>query len=264
MFPAFREDSASHTRNAEVSWQSSSLGERIHPASRDWREIPTDVRSRTSDIGWSQSQSQSQSQKDPNNELESSLADQSYIKDGPKWQIGNDPLVKKQQSAIVDREQENRKLSQPSPEDLVLYYKDPRGEIQGPFAGSDIIGWFEAGYFGIDLQVRLVSAPHDSPLALLGDIMPHLRAKAQPPPGFGAPKPNDVADAFSRLNFSGTGKLHPGSSEIDMIKNEARYMQGSGTEDKNRFLESLMSGNMSSAPLEKLPFSEGCFSFSPK
>ncbi|KAM7521116.1 hypothetical protein LguiB_020078 [Lonicera macranthoides] len=67
-----------------------------------------------SDIGWSQSL------KDPNNELESSLANQSCIKLGPKRQIGNDPLIKRQQSAIMDREQENRKLSQPSPEDLVL------------------------------------------------------------------------------------------------------------------------------------------------
>jgi len=34
-----------------------------------------------------------------------------------------------------------------NPENLSLYYKDPKGCTQGPFPGYDIIGWFEAGFF---------------------------------------------------------------------------------------------------------------------
>ncbi|CAK9162003.1 unnamed protein product [Ilex paraguariensis] len=246
------EREASMLRNSSFhagdAWHSTPMAEH---APYDWRDIPNDVRSRTSDISWSQSQ------KDMNNEWEGSLSDPSYSKDGPKGKIGNERIVKRQPSVVLDREQETRTLPQPSPEDLLLYYRDPQGEVQGPFAGIDVIGWFEAGYFGIDLQVRLANAPHDSPFSLLGDVMPHLRAKARPPPGFGAPKQNEVTDALSRLNPGSFGKLNTGSSETDMIKNEPRYKHSSTKEAENRFLESLMSANMSSTPLEKFAPSEG-------
>lgn len=61
------------------------------------------------------------------------------------------------------------------PEELSLYYRDPQGEIQGPFLGVDIISWFEQGFFGADLPVRLEDAPDDSPFQELGDVMPHLK-----------------------------------------------------------------------------------------
>ena len=41
------------------------------------------------------------------------------------------------------------------PEQLSLYYRDPQGEIQGPFLGVDIISWFDQGFFGADLPVRV-------------------------------------------------------------------------------------------------------------
>ncbi|KAL3511474.1 hypothetical protein ACH5RR_030875 [Cinchona calisaya] len=61
------------------------------------------------------------------------------------------------------------------PEELSLYYCDPQGEIQGPFLGVDIISWFEQGFFGTDLPVRLADAPEDSPFLELGDVLPHLK-----------------------------------------------------------------------------------------
>ncbi|XP_009765447.1 protein ESSENTIAL FOR POTEXVIRUS ACCUMULATION 1-like [Nicotiana sylvestris] len=61
------------------------------------------------------------------------------------------------------------------PEELSLYYRDPQGEIQGPFLGADIISWFDQGFFGTDLPVRLEDAPEDSRFFELGDIMPHLK-----------------------------------------------------------------------------------------
>nr|GME11120.1 uncharacterized protein LOC109175542 isoform X3 [Ipomoea batatas] len=63
------------------------------------------------------------------------------------------------------------------PEELSMFYCDPQGEIQGPFLGVDIISWFEQGFFGSDLPVRLVDAPEDSPFEELGDVMPHLRVR---------------------------------------------------------------------------------------
>ncbi|KAG0467120.1 hypothetical protein HPP92_018700 [Vanilla planifolia] len=84
------------------------------------------------------------------------------------------------------------------PEELSLCYKDPQGHIQGPFSGSDLIGWFEAGYFGIDLEVRLASAPLDAPFLLLGDVIPQLRLKARPPPGFSMAKQSEIGYELSK------------------------------------------------------------------
>ncbi|KAF9666202.1 hypothetical protein SADUNF_Sadunf16G0204900 [Salix dunnii] len=64
-----------------------------------------------------------------------------------------------------------------APEELSLCYLDPQGAIQGPYLGVDIIAWFEQGYFGIELPVRLSDDPDGSPFHELGDIMPHLKLK---------------------------------------------------------------------------------------
>lgn len=224
------------------TWRSSSLGDRSSSHSHDWRDIPGDTKPRNPDMGWSQPS------KDSTNKWESNLANSSLPKDELKWNTTEDPILKRQPSLVPDREQEAAKLSQPSPEELSLYYKDPQGQIQGPFSGSDIIGWFEAGYFGIDLPVRLSSLSNDSPYSLLGDVMPHLRAKAGPPPGFGGPKQAELVETASRANFSSVGKMHPGGSEIDMRRGDQRHKHGSTTEAENRFLESLMSGGMNNPP----------------
>ncbi|KVI05693.1 GYF-like protein [Cynara cardunculus var. scolymus] len=61
------------------------------------------------------------------------------------------------------------------PEELSLYYCDPQGEIQGPFLGVDIISWFEQGFFGSNLPVRVADAPEGTPFEELGVVMPHLK-----------------------------------------------------------------------------------------
>ncbi|TYH87691.1 hypothetical protein ES332_D01G136600v1 [Gossypium tomentosum] len=219
--------------NPGTMWRTSSFGERSPTVTHDWKEIPNDARSRTPDMSWSQPQ------KDMINQRESNVMNSSYARDEANWQSSEDPILMRQPSGILVREPEPRKL--PAPEDLILHYKDPQGEIQGPFSGIDILSWFEAGYFGLDLEVRLASSPKDSPFSLLGDVMPHLRAKARPPPGFGVPKQGELSDLSSRPNYSSPGKVHAGASEINMIRNEPRQ----ATEAENRFLESLMSGGMS-------------------
>lgn len=61
------------------------------------------------------------------------------------------------------------------PEELSIYYLDPQGEVQGPFLGVDIISWFEQGFFGTDLPVKLADAPEGTPFQELGEVMPHLK-----------------------------------------------------------------------------------------
>ncbi|XP_042519960.1 protein ESSENTIAL FOR POTEXVIRUS ACCUMULATION 1-like isoform X2 [Macadamia integrifolia] len=277
---AFREDVAANKKIDEVAvdremnvrgnpsahlgtpGRSHSLGERSHLPLHDWRDFPTEVRPVTSRMGWSYSLKERDAELDNNKAIPPS-----YYKDETHWQvgevvhshIGRDSVIKRQSSEVLVRELETRKfLMQPAPEELSLYYKDPQGEIQGPFSGSDLIGWLEAGYFSTDLQVRLASASPETPFSLLEDVMPHLRAKARPPPGFGASKQNETADTLSRPKFSNIGKVPAASSEIDIVKNELRSGHESvKTESENRFLESLMSSSMSSPPLEKFSFPEG-------
>ncbi|GJN24471.1 hypothetical protein PR202_gb12211 [Eleusine coracana subsp. coracana] len=104
----------------------------------------------------------------------------------------------------------------PNPESLSLYYKDPQGQIQGPFSGADIIGWFEAGYF----------------------------AKARPPPGFATSKPSDMLlpETPSTGNFASSSTLHAGSAPVGILDSGSR--KDNPVEAQNRFLESLMSNNI--------------------
>jgi len=78
------------------------------------------------------------------------------------------------------------------PEELTLYYLDPQGGVQGPFLGADIISWYEDGYFGLELPVRLSQAPDDVPFRPLVEVMPHLGKKPQshiPQPCDGSAEP---------------------------------------------------------------------------
>lgn len=64
------------------------------------------------------------------------------------------------------------------PEEFMFSYIDPQGVIQGPFIGSDIISWFEQGFFGTDLQVRLANAPEGTPFQDLGSVMSYLKTES--------------------------------------------------------------------------------------
>ncbi|XP_004499141.1 protein ESSENTIAL FOR POTEXVIRUS ACCUMULATION 1 isoform X2 [Cicer arietinum] len=244
---SFEGNSSLHPGSA---WRATPAGEHTSTFLHNSRDVPSDVRQRKSDASTHQP-------KDPHSQWESSLGFVSDSKEVGKWQASEDPVVKRQLSGILESELGARRVPPTAPEELSLLYKDPKGQIQGPFKGIDIIGWFEAGYFGIDLPVRLENSAVDSPWFSLGDVMPHLRAKARPPPGFPAPKPNDLAEITNRQNPGTFGNTLTGLSEAEMLKSDSRHRQGSDTGVENRFLESLMSGNKSSSTLNNLAVSEG-------
>ncbi|KAK8482657.1 hypothetical protein V6N13_021155 [Hibiscus sabdariffa] len=82
------------------------------------------------------------------------------------------------------------------PEELSLCYLDPQGVIQGPYLGIDIISWFEQGYFGTDLPVRLANAPDGSPFQELGELMPHLSTASGSSSSVGAITRMQIPDHF--------------------------------------------------------------------
>ncbi|PKA55258.1 hypothetical protein AXF42_Ash003895 [Apostasia shenzhenica] len=72
------------------------------------------------------------------------------------------------------------------PEEMSLLYRDPQGDIQGPFLGVDVISWYEQGFFGTDLPVCLSDAPEGTPFRPLGELMPNLKFTS-----------NSVAEVYS-------------------------------------------------------------------
>lgn len=227
-----------------------SQGEEASSLMHDSKSVPGDVSSNNSDMKWSHQP------KDFRTQWENNLDYLSDTRDVAKWQSSEDSIVKRQLTGYLDGELETRRVPQTSPEELSLFYKDPRGQVQGPFKGVDIIGWLEAGYFGIDLLVRLESAAADSPWLQLVDVMPHLRAKARPPPGFPVTK-LDTTEAPVRQSTGTFVNIHTGLGEVERLRNNSMHRLGSATEAENRFLESLMSGSKSSSPLENVTLSEG-------
>ncbi|MQL93878.1 hypothetical protein Taro_026530, partial [Colocasia esculenta] len=246
-----------------IPWRPQSIGE--------CTGFSDDTRPKASDISWLHPQ------KVEGAKRMSTVSDISVQKsypthEGLQSEMGRDLGLKRQPSEISDRERDtnmmlghggffpssdsiaSRKFQpQPSPEELLFHYRDPHGQIQGPFSGSDLVGWFEAGYFGIDLQVRLADAPPDAPFLLLGDVMPHLRMKARPPPGFGVHKQVEAMNGPAVGKLVGQGNVH--STELENAISGQRKWHSSATEVENRFLESLMSRGMGSSVGSS--FSEG-------
>ncbi|KAM0934863.1 putative GYF domain-containing protein [Dioscorea sansibarensis] len=77
---------------------------------------------------------------------------------------------------------ETKQSRQRTPHELSLFYRDPQGDIQGPFLGVDIVSWFEQGFFDADLPVCLSDSPEGSPFMRLREVMPYLTHKSQAAP----------------------------------------------------------------------------------
>ncbi|KAH7664084.1 PERQ amino acid-rich with GYF domain-containing protein [Dioscorea alata] len=80
------------------------------------------------------------------------------------------------------------------PEDFSMFYRDPQGEIQGPFLSVDIITWLEQGFFGTDLPVCLSDAPEGTPFKPLGELIAHLGLKSFSAPILDASEKSESLD----------------------------------------------------------------------
>ena len=84
----------------------------------------------------------------------------------------------------------------------------------------DIICWFELGYFGLDLPVRLVDAPEDAQFAPLGDIMPQLKIKTETPWEY------DAAEHTNREEIINEASLMLKSSVVEASQETIRHVEG--------------------------------------
>ncbi|KAL8121411.1 uncharacterized protein LOC141659070 isoform X2 [Apium graveolens] len=99
-----------------------------------------------------------------------------HVKSSEQYWIGNKQAPEERPEAC-NKEYQLERIT--PPEELSLYYCDPQGEIQGPFLGVDIISWFEQGFFGADLPVRLEDASEETPFRQLGEVMPYLQGMTE-------------------------------------------------------------------------------------
>ncbi|KAM4772114.1 GRB10-interacting GYF protein 2 [Rhinophrynus dorsalis] len=62
------------------------------------------------------------------------------------------------------------------------YYKDPQGEIQGPFSNREMAEWYQAGYFPMSLLLRRVCDEAFQPLGDIIKIWGRVPFTTPPPP----------------------------------------------------------------------------------
>jgi len=118
-------------------------------------------------------------------------------------------------------------------------YKDPQGQLQGPFSKDDIIEWYEGGFFPLDLQVRAVEDGPGAPFNNLSDMLRRWGAKvaAVQPPGFlpGGAQPQqqqqqnmiNAANAMSGLSLVGAMQASSGSvtTAMSLLQNMQQQQQ---------------------------------------
>jgi len=68
-------------------------------------------------------------------------------------------------------------------------YRDPQGDVQGPFTKVDILDWFEAGFFPQDLPIKSEVDPPEVPFVPLATMLKMWAAigSGRAPPGFVPP-----------------------------------------------------------------------------
>ncbi|XP_052212053.1 GRB10-interacting GYF protein 2-like [Dreissena polymorpha] len=86
---------------------------------------------------------------------------------------------------ITEEEEERRSALPPDHEHYnKWFYRDPQGDLQGPFASTEMAEWFSAGYFTMNLQVRRGCDEVFSPLGELikrWGRVPFLPGQMPPP-----------------------------------------------------------------------------------
>lgn len=51
-------------------------------------------------------------------------------------------------------------------------YRDPQGQLQGPFTREDLLEWYEQGFFPDNLPIRPSEAPAGAPFVPLAPAVP--------------------------------------------------------------------------------------------
>ncbi|XP_008778184.2 uncharacterized protein LOC103698013 isoform X1 [Phoenix dactylifera] len=127
------------------------------------------------------------------------------------------------------------------PEELNLIYKDPQGQMQGPFSGADIIRWFDEGFYGTDLPVCLSDAPEGTHFQQLGEVMPHLKYRCRSITAVEPIDPSEASASTSATDFAGSVSIN--DQRLTQSEFENRQIQPSISK-----CEDLVDSNYGSLP----------------
>ena len=137
----------------------------------------------------------------------------------------------------------------PGPMQEVWLYRDPAGQVQGPFSAVDIVEWTTAGFFGMDLLMQHVSAPPDAQFLPLGavfeEILATTRAAQGPPPPQQQP---EQLEQQQQLDVGATGGMFGGGSGA-LGQDQGGAFGGMLSSQPTQQQEPLLPQQLSSDPL---------------
>ncbi len=124
------------------------------------------------------------------------------------------------------------------PDRMRWIYRDPQGNIQGPWTGLEMHDWFKAGFFSPDLQIRKLEDPEFEPLAQLvrriGNsrepfLVPQIGVPHGPEPNsatWGGPAPSGSAQPPFPGSFPsfGTTLTAEQQNALERRKQEEQYL----------------------------------------
>ncbi|BCS26552.1 uncharacterized protein APUU_51263S [Aspergillus puulaauensis] len=124
------------------------------------------------------------------------------------------------------------------PDRMRWIYRDPQGNIQGPWTGLEMHDWFKAGFFSPDLQIRKLEDPEFEPLAQLvrriGNsrepfLVPQIGVPHGPEPNsatWGGPAPTGSAQPPFPGSFPsfGTTLTAEQQNALERRKQEEQYL----------------------------------------
>jgi len=143
------------------------------------------------------------------------------------------------------------------PSEVLWFYRDPQGNIQGPFTGADMHEWYKAGFFTAQLLVKRESDPQFIELGMLVQILgndeepflvpipppaaapeygysaPADAAKQPPPPPQQQQQQRAPAAATAAAATAGAAPVNTKSrgAQSDLLRNISKELENAGGED---------------------------------
>jgi len=149
-------------------------------------------------------------------------------------------------SLFQDDSEGLQQQQQHRPEMMMWCYQDPQGSWQGPFSSSDILNWFDKGFFPLDLPMRAATVSDGGPtyITVLREIISSLKhevmsmvtpvAAPQHHQRVQMPqRPTDVSDPEMSISSQARGRVYTLEEveEMEMMKMEqqSRELQFKGS-----------------------------------
>jgi PERQ amino acid-rich with GYF domain-containing protein len=104
----------------------------------------------------------------------------------------------------------------------VWFYKDPQGEVQGPFDSVEMFNWYAAGYFHEDLQVSYTSKLQFMALSYFIEQQQLLMTSLTAQPESAKLPVKQVAQATTKQSAWGSRQSAPVASLADIQRQQAK------------------------------------------